>query len=1004
MIFGAVSTGFTSLQAAAANQASGVGELQKHAITYNVRGVETTIDFDYGTPAATVAENAPATPTIEDGDYDYTFTAWSPAFEEVKGAQTYTAQYSEQFVPADIAGLQTAVNDAIAHRDSGTAWTPESADALNCALVEAEKYLNAPTAPGRTLQPEIDNIINLINNAVLNLIEEEVTYTITFVDYNDNVISQNTYPEGATVVIPEAPQEFYSSNGDFIYVFAGWDPAVEMTAQASVTYKAIYDIQPHYADTIPLLMAIQEAQMRMGEPDFFEKYANADDFAQLVEHAHNVIASNPLCSEQPMVDDLANMIMSFCLVLNCYEITFYCPEDIYCRVVNYGETPEAPDVFDYSDGDYDYFFTGWSPDIVSATADADYVPQYACTFVPAVYTENNAAVAAAWEILNTENADKIYTTDSLSALQTAIDINVGFGLGRTRQVEVDAATNAINNAIDGMEYQIYTVKYVVDGTEVKSDEVAYGETPVAPANPTKDPSVSTVYTFAGWNPAIEPVAGNATYTAMFYASPRMYTVTTVTKSVADASAVTSTQDVAFGATPKMPTPASFVIDSMEYTFVGWDKYVVPVDADAIYTAQYIVTPVVTTTYSIDFKYADTAAQAESGNYPSHIQDISEGEMPYLPAPADFTTASATYEFCGWDKEVAMATGDTTYTAQYTVTPVQPVYTINFRYAETFSEVNEGCLIDHIQYVNEGEMPNIPTPCNFVDGQEYFTFIGWDKEILPATDDAVYYAIYELEVIFVPDMSEIEELVGRYVQMVRSGLYVQEYLDSVKLYIDDIYDRYDSNAFTNQDEVDEMAMVLKEIEDACRKVLPRAVVGFKCAARTANAEKLVWNKMSGVAGYQFQISNAKGNAWSKAYTTKDNYYLFKGLTAGVNYKFRIRAYKIGIDRKYYFGDWVVIASPTLPKGTAVKLTAAKKAFTAKWTKVAGVSGYQVQYATNAKFIGAKTVTLKGASKYTQAIKNLKGGARYYVRIRTYKTIGGKNYFSAWSAAKAVTTKR
>ena len=95
---------------------------------------------------------------------------------------------------------------------------------------------------------------------------------------------------------------------------------------------------------------------------------------------------------------------------------------------------------------------------------------------------------------------------------------------------------------------------------------------------------------------------------------------------------------------------------------------------------------------------------------------------------------------------------------------------------------------------------------------------------------------------------------------------------------------------------------------------------------------------------------------------------------------------------------------LPKTTNLALAAAKKAFSAKWTKLAGITGYQVQYAANAKFTGAKTVTVKGASKNALAFKNLKGGAKYFVRIRTFQTVGGKNYFSAWSAVKAVTTKR
>ena len=189
--------------------------------------------------------------------------------------------------------------------------------------------------------------------------------------------------------------------------------------------------------------------------------------------------------------------------------------------------------------------------------------------------------------------------------------------------------------------------------------------------------------------------------------------------------------------------------------------------------------------------------------------------------------------------------------------------------------------------------------------------------------------------------------------------------------------------------------------------PTAKLTLKHCARTANAIKVQWNNVKTATGYQVQISNAAGNKWSTYANLKAGVtsHTFKGLVAGNNYKFRVRFYIKAADKKNYFSPWsATLNSPTLPKGTAVKLFTAKKAFTAKWTKIAGVTGYQVQYATNAKFRKAVTKTVKGASKYSLAVKNLKGGARYYVRIRTYKTIGGKNYFSAWSPAKAVTTKR
>lgn len=101
----------------------------------------------------------------------------------------------------------------------------------------------------------------------------------------------------------------------------------------------------------------------------------------------------------------------------------------------------------------------------------------------------------------------------------------------------------------------------------------------------------------------------------------------------------------------------------------------------------------------------------------------------------------------------------------------------------------------------------------------------------------------------------------------------------------------------------------------------------------------------------------------------------------------------------------------PKGTtAYKPKAAKKAFTAKWKKLttkmpkAKVTGYQVQYSTNKTFkTGAKTVTVKGATKTSRKISGLKKKTTYYVRVRTYISVGGRYYYSTWSAVKSVKTK-
>ena len=99
---------------------------------------------------------------------------------------------------------------------------------------------------------------------------------------------------------------------------------------------------------------------------------------------------------------------------------------------------------------------------------------------------------------------------------------------------------------------------------------------------------------------------------------------------------------------------------------------------------------------------------------------------------------------------------------------------------------------------------------------------------------------------------------------------------------------------------------------------------------------------------------------------------------------------------------------IPKGTSLKkLTAGKKAFTATWTKQATqTTGYQIQYSTSSKFSAktTKTVTVSKNKTVKKTVKNLKGKKKYYVRIRTYKTVNKTKYYSAWSKAKYITTKK
>lgn len=102
---------------------------------------------------------------------------------------------------------------------------------------------------------------------------------------------------------------------------------------------------------------------------------------------------------------------------------------------------------------------------------------------------------------------------------------------------------------------------------------------------------------------------------------------------------------------------------------------------------------------------------------------------------------------------------------------------------------------------------------------------------------------------------------------------------------------------------------------------------------------------------------------------------------------------------------------VPKGTVISgVKAKKKAFTVSWKKQAKqTSGYQIQYAVDAKF--KKSVVTKNVNNTKKTkldVTKLKSKKKYYIRIRTYKTVKvngkSKKIYSGWSKVKAVTTKK
>lgn len=97
--------------------------------------------------------------------------------------------------------------------------------------------------------------------------------------------------------------------------------------------------------------------------------------------------------------------------------------------------------------------------------------------------------------------------------------------------------------------------------------------------------------------------------------------------------------------------------------------------------------------------------------------------------------------------------------------------------------------------------------------------------------------------------------------------------------------------------------------------------------------------------------------------------------------------------------VSVQVPVKVTATSItKITAGKKKLTITCKKKT-VDGYEVQCSTKKNFksgVKKKIVAGKGKTKIT--ITKLKAKKKYYVRVRSYKLINGKKYYSSWSKVK------
>jgi uncharacterized protein YkwD/DNA-directed RNA polymerase subunit RPC12/RpoP len=167
------------------------------------------------------------------------------------------------------------------------------------------------------------------------------------------------------------------------------------------------------------------------------------------------------------------------------------------------------------------------------------------------------------------------------------------------------------------------------------------------------------------------------------------------------------------------------------------------------------------------------------------------------------------------------------------------------------------------------------------------------------------------------------------------------------------------------------------------------------ASTSKAQTLTLNVES-LSGNKVTYSNFKSNGSVKA-TCKDGKITFPKNFVG---KVTVTAKTAASDNYLAASKTITITvNPTSTKLSSVSNAKGKK-MTVKWKKNSLCSGYRIQYSTSKSFSSSKTKTVSKQSTTSTQISGLTKNKTYYVRIQTYKTVSGKNYYSGWSSASKV----
>ncbi|MBO5935643.1 MAG: InlB B-repeat-containing protein, partial [Clostridia bacterium] len=678
--------------------------LKTYTVTWiNENGA--VLETDTEVPYGTTPEYNGTTPAKDaTGEFTYTFDKWSPEIADVTCDATYTATYTAEKNAYTITWIIDGKTETtrVEYGEMPTHADPTKA--------ETDAYTYEFTGWTPTLAE--------VTGEATYTAQFEATkksYTITWKNDDGSVIDRTTVEYGETPSHSDATKE---NTAEYTYTFAGWTPSV-VAVTGDATYTATYTAQKN---SYKITWKNDDGSVIDTTTVEYGKTPTHSDptKAATAEYTYTFAGWTPAVVS---VTGDAEYTATYTAKKNSYTITWLNEDgtEIDTTSVEYGEVPTHAAPTKANTAEYTYTFKGWTPDVAAVTGEATY---------KAVFTATKNKYTVTWvdedgSVIRTDADVEYGTAVTAPANPTkAQDAQYTYTFaGWTPAVSSTVTGDATYTATYSSTKRSYEIKWVADGNTIRTDVVEYGETPVAPADPTKAADAQYTYTFTGWDNEIVAVTGPATYTAVFGTTLNEYTITWIVDGVETETTFKYGETPAFGSTPSKEATAEFT-----YTFDKWTPEVKSVTGEATYEAVFTATK---NKYTV--KWVD-----EDGSEIRTDADVEYGTAITAPAnPSKEADAQYTYTFAGWSPAVSSTvTGDVTYTATYAGTLRS--YAIKW-------EVNN--VVVKTDVVEYGQKPEYTgeTPTKAATTQYTYTFKGWTPAIETVTGEKTYVAEFDATV-------------------------------------------------------------------------------------------------------------------------------------------------------------------------------------------------------------------------------------------------------------------